>query len=119
MVDYRIEISMDGKGRWADNIYIERFWRTLKYEEVYLKTYDSVAQARACLGEYIHWYNHHRRHSSLGKQRPFDVMMTGLGEKGIGWGYVENDFAFTHIPTPATTATTNTAHFIKNYGLLT
>ena len=69
-----IKISMDGKGRCLDNIPIERFWRTLKYEEVYLKTYDSVSEARESLGIYIDWYNHERRHSSLGKNRPHEVM---------------------------------------------
>jgi putative transposase len=69
-----IKISMDGKGRCLDNIPIERFWRTLKYEEVYLKTYDSVAEARQSLATYIDWYNHERRHSSLGKNLPHEVM---------------------------------------------
>ena len=69
-----IKISMDGKGRCLDNIPIERFWRTLKYEEVYLKTYDSVTEARQSLATYIDWYNHERRHSSLGKNRPHEVM---------------------------------------------
>ena len=72
-----INISMDGKGRCLDNIPIERFWRTLKYEEVYLKTYDSVSDARQSLATYIHWYNHERRHSSLGKNRPHEVMTGG------------------------------------------
>lgn len=69
-----IEVSMDGKGRCLDNIYIERFWRTIKYEEVYLKTYESVLEAKEELGKYIYWYNHQRRHSSLGKKRPFEIM---------------------------------------------
>ena len=73
-----IQISMDGKGRCLDNIPIERFWRTLKYEEVYLKTYDSVSDARQSIACYIDWYNHERRHSSLGKNRPYEVMK---GEK--------------------------------------
>ena len=69
-----VDISMDGKGRYLDNIPIERFWRTIKYEEVYLKTYDTVAEANKSLSEYIKWYNHERRHSGIGKKRPFDVM---------------------------------------------
>lgn len=72
-----VRISMDGKGRCLDNIPIERFWRTLKYEEVYLKTYESVSEAREALAGYIEWYNHKRRHSSLGKRRPFEVMLAG------------------------------------------
>lgn len=96
-----IEISMDGKGRCLDNIHIERFWRTLKYEEVYLKTYDSVGQAREELGVYIHWYNHQRRHSSLKKQRPWAVMI-----QEAGYGYVENAARLHTISTsPTTTAT--------------
>jgi putative transposase len=69
-----IKISMDGKGRYLDNISIERFWRTIKYEEVYLKTYDTVFEAKTALAKYIEWYNHERRHSSLGKRRPYEVM---------------------------------------------
>lgn len=92
------QISMDGKGRWADNIAIERFWRTLKYEEVYLKTYDTVGQARAELGAYIQWYNHHRRHTSLGKARPWEVMRRGLE----GCGLVENPAGLHTGPTAPT-----------------
>ena len=66
---------MDGKGRWVDNIYIERFWRTIKYEEVYMKSYDSVVHARQSLGDYIVWYNTKRRHQSLGYATPHHVMM--------------------------------------------
>ena len=62
------------KGRWADNIMIERFWRTLKYEEVYLKAYDTLPEAREEIAAYIRWYKHHRRHSSLKKQKPYEVM---------------------------------------------
>lgn len=76
----KIDISMDGKGRFLDNIYIERFWRTIKYEEVYLKTYETVSEAKLGLGEYIRWYNHERRHSSLGKKRPHEVM-SGIENK--------------------------------------
>lgn len=76
----KIDISMDGKGRFLDNIYIERFWRTIKYEEVYLKTYETVSEAKLGLGEYIRWYNHERRHSSLGKKRPYEVM-SGIENK--------------------------------------
>ena len=70
-----IKISMDGKGRCLDNIPIERFWRTVKYEEVYLHTYETVAEARESLGKYIEWYNHERRHSGIGYQRPYEVMV--------------------------------------------
>ncbi len=59
------KISMDGKGRWMDNVFIERLWRSVKYEEVYLKAYDSVSEARASIGRYLDFYNGRRPHSSL------------------------------------------------------
>jgi putative transposase len=64
---------MDSKGRWIDNVYIERFWRSLKYEEVYLWAYQSIPEAKVLIGSYIADYNHHRRHSSLDHQTPDDV----------------------------------------------
>ena len=66
----RIEISMDGRGSWRDNVFVERLWRSVKYEEVYLKAYDSVAEARASLGRYMDFYNGKRPHSSLGSRTP-------------------------------------------------
>ena len=63
----KIKISMDGKGRVIDNIFIERFWRTLKYEEVYTKSYESVWECKKSTGEYIQKYNQERLHQSLGK----------------------------------------------------
>jgi putative transposase len=65
-----IRISMDGKGAWRDNVFIERFWKTLKYEEVYLHAYDSGSEAKAGLGNYVHYYNYDRPHSSLGGRTP-------------------------------------------------
>lgn len=62
--DNHIKISMDGKGCWVDNVMIERFWRSLKYEEVYLKAYDSVTEARKNIAEYIEFYNTERKHQS-------------------------------------------------------
>jgi len=70
LIDNAIAISMDGKGSWRDNVFIERLWRSVKYEEVYLKAYDSVAQARASLGRYMAFYNARRPHSSLGARTP-------------------------------------------------
>ena len=61
-----IKISMDGKGRWIDNVFIERLWRSVKYEEVYLHAYDSVNQARTSIGRYLAFYNAERKHQSLG-----------------------------------------------------
>ena len=68
-----IQISMDGKGRWVDNVFVERLWRSLKYEEVYLKAYDSVAEARLGIGNYFRFYNCERRHQSLNRQTPDQV----------------------------------------------
>jgi putative transposase len=65
-----IAISMDGKGAWRDNVFVERLWRSVKYEEVYLKAYDSVGQARASLGRYLDFYNRKRPHSSLDRRTP-------------------------------------------------
>ena len=65
-----IQISMDGKGAWRDNVFVERLWRTIKYEEVYLKAYESVSTARQSLGRYINFYNSVRPHSSLDGQTP-------------------------------------------------
>jgi len=63
-------LSMDGKGAWADNTFIERFWHSLKYEEVYLRAYDTVADAKRCIYRYIDRYNSIRPHASLGCKTP-------------------------------------------------
>ena len=68
-----IQISMDGKGRWIDNVFIERFWRSLKYEEVYLRAYQSIPEAKAYISSYIQDYNQKRRHLSLNNQTPDSV----------------------------------------------
>ena len=68
-----IRISMDGKGRWVDNVFVERLWRSVKYEEVYLRAYDSIGDARASLGRYFTFYNTQRRHQSLDRQTPDSV----------------------------------------------
>ena len=59
-------MSMAGRGAWRDNVFVERLWRSVKYEEVYLRAYDSVTEARASLGRYLEFYNRRRPHSSLG-----------------------------------------------------
>jgi len=64
---------MDGKGRWCDNVFVERFWRSIKYEEVYLHAYDSVSEARSRIGQYIQFFNSRRPHSSLQAQAPDQV----------------------------------------------
>ncbi len=68
-----IAISMDGKGRWADNVFVERFWRSLKYEEVYLHAYGSVSEAREKIGRYITFFNQRRPHSSLKARTPDQI----------------------------------------------
>ena len=68
--DAEIAISMDGKGAWRDNVFVERLWRTIKYEEVYLHAYASVPEARAALARYLTFYNARRPHSSLDRQTP-------------------------------------------------
>lgn len=70
LADNAIAISMDGKGAWRDNVFVERLWRSVKYEEVYLRAYDSVAEARASLGRYLEFYNRKRPHSSLAARTP-------------------------------------------------
>lgn len=68
-----IKISMDGRGRWIDNIFIERLWRSVKYEEVYLKAYESLSEARRGLGDYFEFYNKKRRHQGLDYRTPDEV----------------------------------------------
>ena len=70
-----VDISMDGKGRWVDNVFVERLWRSVKYEEVYLKAYETVAEARAGIGAYLKFYNSERRHQSMNRQTPDQVYM--------------------------------------------
>ena len=65
-----IKISMDGKGSWRDNVFVERLWRSIKYEEVYLKAYETVTEARASIGRYVDFYNTQRPHSSLDRKTP-------------------------------------------------
>lgn len=67
---HEISISMDGKGAWRDNVFVERIWKSVKYEEVYLHAYDSVGQARTSLGRYLDFYNSRRPHSSLDRRTP-------------------------------------------------
>jgi putative transposase len=70
LIENDIAISMDGKGAWRDNVFVERLWRSVKYEEVYLRAYDSVSEARASIGNYLNFYNGHRPHSSLDDATP-------------------------------------------------
>ena len=70
LIQNDIKISMDGKGAWRDNVFVERVWKSVKYEEVYLRAYASVPEARASLGRYLNFYNTKRPHLSLDRQTP-------------------------------------------------
>ena len=69
---------MDGRGRWLDNVFIERLWRSVKYEEVYLKAYESIPEARRELGAYFAFYNERRRHQGLDNRTPDEVYWSTL-----------------------------------------
>jgi putative transposase len=73
LLDRGIKVSMDGKGRCIDNIFVERLWRSLKYEEIYLNAYDDLAQARKAIDKYMDFFNHRRQHQSFGYQTPAAV----------------------------------------------
>jgi putative transposase len=73
-----IAISMDGKGAWRDNVFVERLWRSIKYEEVYLRAYDSVSEARTSIGRYLTFYNGRRPHSSLDRRTPDQAYLIPL-----------------------------------------
>ena len=110
-----ITISMDGKGRCMDNIFVERLWRSLKYEEVYLNAYASVAEAKTGIGVWLSFYNDERQHQSLGYRTPRQIYEEGLwicGRSASPTGSASAASrassesrempAFAHIPTGAT-----------------
>ncbi len=76
-----VAISMDGRGRWMDNIFIERLWRSVKYEEVYLKGYENIPEARKELAAYFDFYNKRRRHQGLQGRTPDEVYWSTLGKQ--------------------------------------
>ena len=76
-----IRISMDGKGRWVDNVFVERLWRSLKYEEVYLKGYATVAEARKSISAYLEFFNRERGHQSLDRRTPDQVYYESAGQR--------------------------------------
>jgi putative transposase len=78
---HHIRISMDGRGRWFDNVFVERLWRSVKYEEVYLKAYESLTEARAGLADYFEFYNSKRRHQGLDYKTPDEVYWDTLTQK--------------------------------------
>ena len=73
-----IRISMDGKGAWRDNVFVERLWKSVKYEEVYLKAYNTVSEARTSIGQYFEFYNRRRPHSSLDRMTPEQFYFNSL-----------------------------------------
>src|SRR6478736_4911378 len=83
--DHGITISMDGKGRCMDNVFVERLWRSLKYEEVYLKAYATVAEAKAGIGAWISFYNDERQHQSLGYRTPRQIYQEAMDMWTIGF----------------------------------
>jgi putative transposase len=89
----RVRISMDGKGRYLDNIFIERLWRSLKYEDVYIKAYASVPEARRGIGGWLNFYNDERLHQALGYLTPREMF-----ETSAPCGYVDNASALTTSP---------------------
>lgn len=78
LLEHDIAISMDGRGAWRDNVFVERLWRSVKYEEVYLRAYDTVSDARASIGRYLAFYNSRRPHSSLDRKTPDHAYFTSL-----------------------------------------
>ncbi len=70
-----VDISMDGKGHWVDNVFVERLWRSVKYEDVYLKAYETVSEARDGIGLYLKFYNSERRHQRLDRRTPDQVYL--------------------------------------------
>ena len=81
--EHGIQISMDGKGCWRDNVFVERLWKSVKYEEVYLKAYDSVSAAKASLGNYLAFYNTRRPHQSLDGKTPDAIYFAGLSQERV------------------------------------
>jgi putative transposase len=97
-----IKISMDGRGRVYDNIFVERLWRTVKYEEVYLKDYSNMHEAKISLGQYFDFYNNERPHQSLGNRTPEEVYY-GLNEK-VNHNYLAVGRDLISSPVPSTNA---------------
>jgi len=76
-----IAISMDGKGRWMDNVFMERLWKSVKYEDIYLKAYSSVTEARKGLSQYFQFYNEKRWHQNFDRKTPSMVYFDSLAQK--------------------------------------
>jgi len=95
LIEAGVRISMDGRGRWMDNVFIERVWRSLKYEDIYLKGYADGREAKAGIGEYFAFYNEHRLHQGLGYRAPMAVWRDGAVQT---CGPVDNADALTTGP---------------------
>ena len=110
LVTAGVEISMDGRGRFMDNIFIERLWRSIKYEEVHLKAYADGREARAGIGSWMTFYNFRRPHQAMNNQMPMAVWRGGHGQNrggGEGCGYAASlgqRKRVAHIPTAETEA---------------
>ncbi len=81
LLNNAVAISMDGKGSWRDNVFVERIWKSVKYEEVYLKAYASVGEARSSIGRYLDFYNRRRPHSSLDRRTPDEAYFNHLPQR--------------------------------------
>lgn len=81
--EHGAQISMDGKGCWRDNVFVERLWKSVKYEEVYLRAYDSVSEAKAHLGRYFDFYNARRPHPSLDGRAPDEIYFNNLPQEKL------------------------------------
>ncbi len=79
----KCNLSMDGKGAWRDNVFVERLWRSVKYERVYLKAYDNVSAARADIGQYLAWYNAQRPHSRIDRLTPDQAYFADLPQMNL------------------------------------
>ena len=77
------QLSMDGRGAWRDNVFVERLWRSVKYERVYLKAYDSVSAVRTDVADYLHWFNTERPHSSLDRLTPNETYLALLSKQKV------------------------------------
>jgi len=96
LIEAGVRVSMDGRGRWMDNVFIERLWRSLKHEDVYLKGYADGREARAGIGEYFAFYNERRLHQAFGYRAPMAVWREGAAR--MACGHVDNARALTTCP---------------------
>ncbi|MGH6858425.1 MAG: transposase, partial [Methylocella sp.] len=96
LIEADVRISMDGRGRWMDNVFIERVWRSLKYEDVYLKGYADGREAKAGIGDWITFYNERRLHQALAYRAPMAGWRDGAAHQTFG--HVDNANALTTGP---------------------